>query len=279
MHRDVRIAVAVQPLFPRDFLSAEDEPAAGHELVHIVAKAGARQSLHKPSLPDDVLRAAQILRRGELEVDFAAFQQMNAVPGMFHDRRIVRHGNAVPRGGFISCLQLAGEEALRRLHRAQLRPVERAHDAAVFFNLNGIGHGRADHSAAAVLGLPDAAGDQLPRDQRARAVVNQRDARLFRQRIQTVFHGFLPGRAARHDGADLFKPAQRRAHLLRFVCGSDHHHAVDFVRLAEGAHGMADHRLSAQGQQHLVDRRAHAHAAPRRDHHGIISRAHYGIAR
>ena len=198
------------------------------------------------------------------------------MPGPFGQRGVVGEILAAFAGGAAMRLEQRGElERLRRLHRAQLRAVDRAGDMAAGVDaLDRVGDlQRRDRGAGFAAG-GDGARNQLGRAERPRRVVHQHDVgRARAQRLEAGPHRGLPRCAAEHRGK---QPQALGGGLVgAAVVGMDHRlHRADLAVPGEQRQARPDHRLAGQLAVLLGQIAAGAQPASGCDNHGGDRGAH-----
>ncbi len=160
MKHDVRVGVSGQSAVERHANAAEHDVIAVAELMDVEAEAGPDVAEFRKL---DGFCTGEVFVRGELHVGGFSLEGDDLEPGPFRKCGIV--GEIVParrRGTPVRIQYSVESKGLRRLHKPQLRAVERAgHDAGGIDGLDRIGDRDGRNGCAGLR-----RGFDRPRDQR-----------------------------------------------------------------------------------------------------------------
>ncbi len=173
MQTHIRIGMSGEAAVMRDADAAEHQVIAGTERMDVEPVAGTQVGNRR----EPVLRAGQVVRRGELHVARFTLECRHRQAGPFGERGVI--GKIVASGGGSATMRIQNwgiAECLRRLHRPQCVARERCgHPAGGIDRLDGIGNCERRDRRPCLRGGHNGAGDEGRRGKGARPVVHQHD--------------------------------------------------------------------------------------------------------
>ena len=241
---DVGIGMTVEAGIVRDLEIAQGHMVAVAEPVHVEAAGDPDLA----GLAETKRGAAQILRRGDLQIVFAAGDQKHIEPGLFGNRGIV--------GEFLSlCAPMRRHQGIEAKALGSLGPPQagpghrRLDQSGRAPPLQGIVDGERRNGARVVGKSGDDPADQPAADERPGSVMDQHQiGRLIGQPFEAEAHRILAGRTADDR-------------LAQTQAGGGDIVKRPIVRMDDGLHRI-DRRVGGKGGQAVAQ-----HGRPPRSRH------------